>query len=305
LVLLILSAMFNHSAPATAQSEAAGPTFDVVSIKRNTSEIGPGYRSNFAQWRPDGGLTIINVTVGNIIARAYPGTVPADIAGLPGWERSERFDVNAASMLTQATLADRTAMLRAMLADRFKLAAHFEKRQQPAYDLVLARKDGQLGQGLRPVDVDCTKVEAERAAAAESALNAGTLQQPPQGFPDFKSRPPCTVVSVGASLRDRGGDGQGRLGDLMQGEGTMDNLANTLRFTVRRRVVNKTGLVGTYRVTMNFDMMSAFRGPTLTPTDGAPSVFTAVREQLGLNLESSHIELDTLVIDRVERPTEN
>jgi uncharacterized protein (TIGR03435 family) len=303
--LFIAAAALDRSARMAAQSQAVGPTFDVVSIKRNTAQIGPGFRSNFAQWRTDGGLTMVNITAGNIIGRAYPGTVPADMVGLPGWDRSERFDVSATSTLAHATLADRTAMLRAMLADRFKLAAHFERRQQRAYDLVLARKDGTLGPGLKPVDVDCAPIEAERAAAAEAAINAGT-PQPPPGVPDLKAPPPpCTFRSIGAMIRDRGGDGLGRLGDLMEGDGTMDILANTLRFTMRRRVVNKTGLAGSYRVSMNFDMMSTFRGPSLAPTDGPPSVFTAVTEQLGLKFEASHVDVETLVIDHVERPTEN
>src|SRR6185369_232153 len=110
--------------------------------------------------------TMINVNVGNIIGRAY-GTIPADMAGLPDWDRNERFDVSATSSLARATAEDRAAMLRAMLTDRFKLAVHVEKRRQPAYDLVLARKDGRLGPGLKPIDADCAKIREERTAAAE------------------------------------------------------------------------------------------------------------------------------------------
>jgi uncharacterized protein (TIGR03435 family) len=70
-------------------------------------------------------------------------------------------------------------------------------------------------------------------------------------------------------------------------------------------VVNKTGLPGSYRVRMNFDMMAAVRGPdTGTPAqDGAPTIFTAVQEQLGLKLESSRASQEVLVIDHLERPT--
>jgi len=111
---------------------------------------------------------------------------------------------------------------------------------------------------------------------------------------------------VGASLRDRSGDKQGRLGDLLEGEGTMSTFASILLTAARRPVLDKTGLTGSYRVKMNFDMGFALRQATTNePTDGAASVFTAIQEQLGLKLESSKEQIDTLTIDHIERPTEN
>ena len=294
--------------PTFAQSPVSGPTFEVVSIKRNTAVIGPGYRSNFVTWRPDGGVTMTNVTVGSIIARAYPGTVPADIVGLPAWDRNERYDLIATSPLSRATPADQSAMLRAMLADRFKLVLHVEKRPQAAYDLVLARGDGRLGPGMKPLDVDCARVVAERNAAADAALSTGTPQAPPQALDLSAPPPPCTLRTIGAVIRDLRGDRLGRLGDLLEGEATMNGLATSplLRVSTGRLVVNKTALAGSFRVTLNFDMMAARRGPTLSATDAtAPSIFTAMPEQLGLKLEPSHVDLETLVVDRVERPTED
>jgi uncharacterized protein (TIGR03435 family) len=292
-----------------AQERAAGPTFDVVSIKRNTSVIGPGYRSNFVTWRPDGGVTMTNVTVSGIISRAYPGIVPADMVGLPAWDRSERFDVSATSSLARATPDDRAAMVRGMLEDRFKLVLHVEKRQQPAYELVFARGDGRLGPGLKRLDVDCAAVNAARAAEAEAALAAGTPPaQAPRQPTDFNAPPPpCSLRSFPVAMRNRSADLGGQLTELLlEGETTLDNLAASLRLQMGRRVINKTGLAGSYRVTMNFDGASGRGGPALTAPDGAaPSIFTAMAEQLGLKLEGSRFDLDTLVIDRVDRPTEN
>ena len=54
-------------------------------------------------------------------------------------------------------------MLRALLADRFKLAAHNESRELPIYALVKARSDGKLGPELRPSAVDCAAIAAARA----------------------------------------------------------------------------------------------------------------------------------------------
>lgn len=301
LVLLIAAATSDVLTQApSAPPAGAGPTFEVVSITRNmTNTLG----SNVTQ-RPDGGITMVNVPVGTLISRAYLPAAPIDMVGLPGWARSERYDVSATSSRSNPTPDERSAMLRAMLADRFKLAVHFEKREQTAFDLILARNDGRLGPGIKPVDLDCERIAAARTA--EVARNAGT--PPAQGQrPDFNAPPPsCTVRIVGAAVRDRSGDRQGRLGDLMEGETTMANLAMALRPWTGRFVVNKTGLSGSYRVTMNFDSTAARRGPDAASTpDTGPSVFTAVQEQLGLKLESSRAALETLIIDRLERPTEN
>ena len=86
----------------------------------------------------------------------------------------------------------------------------------------------------------------------------------------------------------------------------MANLAEFLWIPAGRFVVDKTGLTSSYRVRMNFDLLGSRRPPEVTPPpDAAPTVFTAIREQLGLKLESSRAQLDTLIIDRLERPTEN
>lgn len=308
LVLFVATATSTVFTQASLQSSPTGPTFEVVSIKRSVTDRADARSlgSNVNQ-RPDGGFTMTNVFVGTLVSRAYPPAGPIDMVGLPGWAMSERYDVSATSSVSNPTPDDRIAMLRALLADRFKLLVHVETREQPVYDLVLARRDGRLGSGLTTLDVDCAAQLAARDAAAETARDAGTPPPRPP-FPDLNAPPPpCTLRTVNAVLRDRGGDGLGRLGDLMEGETTMDNMATALRMATGRLVVNKTGLAGSYRVKMNFDLIGARRGPNVdasTP-DAAPSVFTAVQEQLGLKLESASAPRDTLIIDRLERPTEN
>ena len=169
---------------------------------------------------------------------------------------------------------------------------------------MLARRDGRPGPRLKPVDIDCA-ANRRRPGARRHRSTPAYL---PRQLPDFNTPPPpCTLRTVGAFIRDRQGDRQGRLGDLMEGETTMDNLAIFLRFTAGRFVVNKTGLAGSYRVTMNFDSRAAMRGPDVAAatTDDAPSVFTAIQEQFGLKLESTRAPRETLIVDRLERPTEN
>jgi len=264
----------------------AGPTFDVVSIKRNTTVFGPGPLPQPIQ-RPDGSLVLTNVPLNSLIARAYPGL---ETLGLPDWAKAERYDVATTSTLTTATADDRAAMMRAMLADRFKLVAHVEPREQDVYDLVLARKDRRLGSGLQKSDADC---------------GTPAPQQQPAGRPDFSlPPPPCTIRMLGSPVRP---DKQVALGDLVEGEATMAILATALRnLGAGRPVVDKTGLPGTYKIRMNFDMRATIRPPAPgQPPSDVATIFTAVQEQLGLKLEPSKARLDVLVIDRLEHPTEN
>jgi uncharacterized protein (TIGR03435 family) len=85
---------------------------------------------------------------------------------------------------------------------------------------------------------------------------------------------------------------------------TIEALVRLLRQPAGRVVVDKTGLTGSYQIALTFDRMAGLRGPDTAP-DAAPSVFTALQEQLGLKLESSRAIRDVLIIDHIERPTEN
>jgi uncharacterized protein (TIGR03435 family) len=279
LVLVFTSAVFAQT--------SSGPDlrFEVVSIKRNTSNA---LGSNGSSERPDGGFTLLNVPMMTLVARAqFPLIAPIDMVGLPEWARSERYDVSATSPLSRpATPQERAAMVRAMLADRVKLAAHVEKRQLPVYDLVLARADGKLGDGIKPSEVDC---EA-KAAADRAAAEAGKTP-PPRPVLDFNAPPPpCSGL---------------RIGGVIEGDVTMDALARFLRSAAGRPVVDKTGLKGSFRIKVQYDRALG-GGPDVAPSASTlPSVFSALPAQLGLKLETSMAEQQLLVIDRLERPTEN
>jgi uncharacterized protein (TIGR03435 family) len=290
---LLLSLAF--ASPLLAQ------TFDVVSVKRHSQEQGIAALNSNQSQRPDGSISMTNMPAGLFISRAY-GIAPVNMIGLPGWAMSERYDLNATASLTRiATPVQRAAMMKTMLADRFKLLAHVEAREQAAYDLILTRTDGTLGPGLTRTASDCDKVVAERTAA-----QAETPQTGRPAMPDFKTPPECSFRVLEASMRERLGDGQSAQGGLLEGEGTMAMLAGALRLGAGRLVVDKTGLAGSYRVTLNFDAAFARRPPDVQPPDNAgPSVFVALPNQLGLKLEPSKTMVDTLVIDHLERPSEN
>jgi uncharacterized protein (TIGR03435 family) len=286
--LAIVVAVWILFGPVFAQAPETRPTFEVVSIKRNIAVIEPGSRVNVVTWQPNGGLTMTNAFLNTILVRAHPDIA---IVGLPAWASSERYDLIATSRLVRTvTLEERTSMLRALLADRFKLVTHVEKRRQPVYNLVLARADRRLGAGIKPSDVDCARIVTERnSAPPEPLIPAADFNAP---------LPSCTVRAFPAELRRGSGALQGS--HLFEAEGTMDDLARMLRGHVDRHVVNQTALHGSYRVTVNFDSGS-FDGAAGLPL----TMFTAVQEQLGLRLDAAQADVDTLVVDAVERPTEN
>jgi uncharacterized protein (TIGR03435 family) len=124
------------------------PTFEVVSVKPNTStddsfKIPP---------TPPEGVGLYNRSLASVVRYAYQ-LPPFRIVGMPRWTEDERFDI-AAKAAKPITEIERQSMVRALLADRFRLKAHFEKREQTVYVMTRARPDGPLGSGLRP-RADC------------------------------------------------------------------------------------------------------------------------------------------------------
>jgi uncharacterized protein (TIGR03435 family) len=313
LTLWVAVVIFCAFAAPRAQTQAAPTasedvTFDVVSVKPHEAAAAPTppfrrFGPTVTQ-RPDGGLTMLNVPTALLISRAYSLTTPADIVGLPGWATTERYDVVATSSLSSATPEQEAAMVRTMLADRFKLSAHYEDRDQPVYDLVVARKDGRLGPAMKPSEADCAANATERGARrAGRGGGFGGIGRRGGGPPaDRADRnlppPPCSFRMTG---------------DRMEGDTTMPVLARVLRAPSGRFVIDKTGLTGSYRILLTFDRTSEQGGrgrgrgaQSETPTaDLAPSIFTAIHEQLGLKLEPAHAVRETLVIDQLERPSEN
>jgi uncharacterized protein (TIGR03435 family) len=172
-------------------------------------------------------------------------------------------------------------MVRALLADRFALVVHTESREAPVFALTLARDDRALGPRMRETDAGC-------AAAARDA------------FPDAapSELPACGDFRLGAAA-------------LTARAMTMPNLARLLRSRVGRPVMDRTGLEGPFDLQVEWSSDLGLRQSlpgsagtdTLTP-DGL-SLFTAMQEQLGLQLEPTRGEVDVLVIDHVEPPSPN
>ena len=140
LVLFTALAAIGQLLPARLASQTR--TFDVVSIKRSA----PGAPPGTSGVQPGGRYRLANGPTRLLIGVAYPAA--EEILGAPDWVTFENYDVTAVGG-GSATEDDIAAMMRSLLAQRFKLQAHVEKRGRPVYALTLAREDGTLGPNLR------------------------------------------------------------------------------------------------------------------------------------------------------------
>jgi uncharacterized protein (TIGR03435 family) len=237
--------------------------FEVASVKPNTS--GDFERVELAVG-PGGRFTAVNVPLQELVQLAH-GVSDFQVVDAPGWIRGARFDIDAraSSELTPGTVPPQ---LRQLLIDRFHLAAHRDTREMPIYRLVLARSDRRLGPSL---------THAASDGCAEAPRGRGP--SPPSG-----QRRRC-VFRIGN-------------GSLIAASMSMATLASRLKALVGRFVDDETGLDGLYDFEMKWlppDGASAATDP------GAPAIFTALQEQLGLRLEASRAPVDVLVVDHIER----
>ena len=262
---LLMVAAVLFSIPADGQA----PAFEAASVKPNTS----------GDFRVRGGTqgriyTAVNMPLRRIVATAYE--LQLEAFRLVGDQAllSDRFDITA-TFPEAATVRDVPAMLRALLAERFKLVVHTETRDASVFALVVARRDGRPGSGLRQAALDCV---AAQAAAAEAA---GRIIGPPEPG----QQPLC----------------ESEISDRIKGRGQpLSSLARMLTVFVQRRVEDRTGLSG------GFDFELQFEGAAAGPgVDSSGALITALQEQLGLRLESIRAPVEFIVIDSVEAPTAN
>jgi len=153
-----------------------------------------------------------------------------------------------------------------MLRERFGLVVRIVPRELPIYALMLARADGVLGPRLRRNTLDCSDEAAmEKARAARNGQ----------------------FICRGSAGRER----------LSMHAMTLRSVANGLTGATGRQVIDRTGLEGRFDADLDW--------AATTDAVDRVSVFTAVQEQLGLRLVADRAMLDVLIIDRVERPSEN
>jgi uncharacterized protein (TIGR03435 family) len=92
---------------------------------------------------------------------------------------------------------------------------------------------------------------------------------------------------------------------------SMDGLARSLAATLGRPVANETGLEGRFDFTLDYEPEGRIRltddskSVTTNLDARGPSLFTALQDQIGLKLESKKVPVEMLIVDRIERPSDN
>jgi uncharacterized protein (TIGR03435 family) len=254
------------------------PAFEVVSVKPNRSGSG-SVRVDL----PDDGYSATNIPLKLLVASAY-GMKQEQISGAPSWVESARYDIQAkvagsdVAAMRRLSIGGRNSMLQQVLSDRFKLKVHRGQQELPVYELVIAKKG-----------------------------------------PKLKEATPADTYANGI----KGPDGLARAGMMWMIPGQItgqaipvSNLARLLSRQLGLTIVDKTGLTGKYDIKLQWDP-EEWRGPMFAgpiggnqeaappPDATGPSIFTALREQLGLRLQSTKGPVETVVIDHIERPSEN
>jgi uncharacterized protein (TIGR03435 family) len=206
-----------------------------------------------------------------LLMAAY-GTPGTRIIGGPDWIRQDRWDVEIKVQAADGAPPARTAdVVQAMLRDRFRLDATMEKRDRPVYALRVARADGKLGPNLQASRFECTRGNLEQQATLRASGVKGANGQDP-----CSTRSQLGIISF-AGLP----------------------ITNLLPFLPADRVVrDETGITGPVDLHVSWSHVD-------DPVADQASLYGALREQLGLKLESTTAPLDVLVITSVSKPAAN
>lgn len=292
-----IGAVFSVLLQAQSVPPAATPKFDVVSIK----PCKPGVTKN-----ERGGPTLVGgdsspgrLSIGCALLAGIDNTgliqqannryadghltsakiIP--IEGGPDWIHSETFEIDAKSDGHPSIAMMLGPMMRSILEDRFKLRIHRETRQGPVYELAL----GKGSPKLKPLqDGSCTPVLVGRPLPPlPSGQHLCRNMVSPLGSVDFEG-------------------------------GTLSMFAGLLGLILDRPVIDKTGITNYFEIHLKFspDDSAPSRPSTTDPgapaavrEPDAPGIFQAIQEQLGLRLVPAKGPVNVLVIDHIERPSEN
>jgi uncharacterized protein (TIGR03435 family) len=245
------------------------PTFDVASIKLHQG-IGNLVK---LQALPGGRLESENVSLRYLMLFAY-GVQDFQITGAPEWTRTDRYDIQAKAEGNPPGKVMAGPMLQTLLEDRFKLKLHRETKQLPVYELTVAKSGVKM-----------------RSSKEGGCVPWSLDSPPPLPLAPGEQRTFC-------GFRGFGVDGQNRKLEVF-GITMAELVAILQRSELRRTIVDKTGLAGTFDVRMNWSLESA------SAADAGPAIFTALQEQLGLRLEATKGPVEVIVVDHVEKPSAN
>lgn len=269
----------------------AKPSFEVASVKPNTS----GDNRIAIMGSPGGRLTVTGASFRMLVTYAFR-VRDFQVSGGPNWMTTDRWDVEARAEEGSVppptgppdpNVPDPMALrMQSLLEDRFQLKIHRETKELPVYELT-------VGKGGSKV-----KFSEDQ-----------TPFRPPE-----RGAPPPPLPQRGGPM-PRGSMRLGR-GNLEATAVPFATFVNALSQQLGRTVIDKTELKGLYDIKLLWtpDAVQG-PGPLGPPPAGAepppladpsgPTVFTAVQEQLGLKLDSTKGPVEVIVIDSVQKPTEN
>jgi uncharacterized protein (TIGR03435 family) len=321
-ILLFATTVLFAIAPQFAQTPAK-PSFDVVSIKPTA----PGQRGGGGGVRGDK-YTVSNITLKLLVQTAYqrPSTggpvAQLQMIGAPPWMDSDRYDVQATADCSSGPVSREQLqlMVRSLVEERFQLKAHMETRELAIYNLVVAKDGPKIKRSEDQTPVTQTQVQPPQLCAP--------LPPPP-------TNPPIPLIPPGqrgspfdpASPAPRGFMGGMFSQSMIMLRGsavTLTSMIGMMQQQVGRPVIDKTELKGLYDFTLRFSPenltspLGALAPPPPPPPPGGappapgtapaseplPSIFTALQE-IGLRLEPTKGPVEVLVIDSVQKPTEN
>jgi uncharacterized protein (TIGR03435 family) len=274
------------SLPVLAQ-DGASPAFDVATVK-------PGSEVSWSRGVKvvPGRFTSTDMPLMSLIVRAY-GVAYWKIKNAPDWVKTEPFTVQAVYP-PSSTPAQVNAMLRTLLEQRFRLAVQMETRDMDTDVLILANRDGSLGRGMHPVNVDCETNELREGSA-------------PGLFTASKRRPPCRALQLSVTFTP------GDVPTNVQTSSTrkfaavtLTELADTLSSSRERPLLDRTELSGQFDVELNYASSvppaGLDPGAAAATPGGAPPLEEALREQLGLRLRRERNRVELMIVRSVERP---
>ena len=239
--------------------------FDVATVKPTSDKT----NQFMMPGGPQGGTyRATGVTLKMLIMYAYGVPAAFQVSGGPSWVGNERWDIEAKVDEGKVQRDEFVPMLRSLIEERFQLRVRRETNEMPTYALVVAKNGSRL----------------------------------------------VTHSGAAPTREDRM---RTRFGWMQFRESGLGPLAYQLSLQLGRKVIDKTSLTGRYDFTLEWAPEPGQGGleaiglppdPNLKPPPAdpnRPSIFTALQEQLGLRLESSKGQVDMIVIESVEKPSEN
>lgn len=262
-----------------AQPPDSQVVFEVATVKHGPPGDYSAGGSGGPGTRDPTRYSVKNYPMSSLLAIAY-GINSYQLSG-PGWLDDERFTVTA--KLPEGTDKEQLKlMMRNLLIERFKLAAHFEKKEVAGYQLVIAKGGPKLA--ASPGDPNQNDDPAKPPAPFKMTFDG-------EGYPNL---PPGRHYSMAMA----NGRARWRFGDE-----SMEEFAEYLGNQIHQPIVNATGLTGKYDFLVSWSYAEMQPNP---PADSGPSIFVAIKEQLGLKLAAKKIPVDTVIVDHIERtPGEN